>query len=269
MRALVRAAVLAASAVVVLASSTRARAEEKEKGTAVAAPRLRPRFHIQGFGSVPTAAWALSQERTIREFAEDGRLRTTYAAGRKPGYEVGAQFDLLRRWGLAVGFSGQDRDARATYEATLPHPLYLDVGGAPGLPGARRVEGELPGLAYREQVAHFDVVHTIPGARLDVTLFAGTSHVSISAELLRAIEYRHEYPFDEVTVTGTPVVRPSGSALGFNVGGGLAYRFNRRLALALQARYAQAKVQLLPVPDAPLDIDAGGLAASLGARIGF
>jgi hypothetical protein len=221
----------------------------------------RERFHIHGLGNIPASSWDLSEDRKFQEFREEGHIRSEYTAGTKPGYEAGVQFDILPRWGLAAALSGHNRDASATYDADLPHPLFLDRD--------RKVSGELSGLAYRETLAHFDLVHTIPGSRLDISLFAGTTRASVSSELIRTVEYRHEYPYDTATVTATPTIKPRATAFGFNAGAALSYRMRKHFALMAQGRFAQAKIRLLPVPDQPLNLDAGGLAAALGLRIGF
>lgn len=230
-------------------------------GPAFAQPAREPRVHLHALGSFPTAAQDFSETRTFREFSEDGRILADYAAGRGPGFEGGVQFDLTRRWGVQAAVSAQGRDDKAAWSAELPHPLYLDRD--------RRASGEQGGLRHTENAAHLDLVHTFPGRRFEGALFAGASYVSVKTELIRAIEYRHSYPYDTVSVTGTPTGSHSDSGVGFNGGGALSWKAAHRVAVRLQARYTEAKARLRPAEGHTVDIDAGGLAIALGARFSF
>ena len=219
------------------------------------------RVHLHALGSLAVGARDFSETRVFREFSEDGRIVSDYSPGRGPGFEGGVQFDLTRRWAVQGALSLQGRDDRAAWSAELPHPLYLNHD--------REVSGEQGGLRHTESSGHLDLVHTFPGRRFEVALFAGPSYVTVKTELIRAVEYRHTYPFDAVTVTGTPASTHSDSGVGFNGGGALSWKVARRLGLRLQARYTVAKARLVPVEGHPLEIDTGGLALGLGGRVSF
>jgi hypothetical protein len=219
------------------------------------------RVHLHALGSLPVAARDFSETRVFREFSEDGRIVSDYAPGRGPGFEGGVQFDITRRWALQGVLSIEGRDDKAVWSAELPHPLLLNRD--------REVSGEQAGLRHTESAGHLDVVHTFPGRRFDIALFAGPSYVTVKAQLIRAVEYRHSYPFDAVTVTGTPTARHSDGGLGVNGGGALSWKVARRLGVQFQARYTVAKARLVPVEGQTLEIDAGGLALGLGARVSF
>jgi hypothetical protein len=219
------------------------------------------RVHLHALGSLPLAAQDFSETRVFREFAEDGRIVSDYAPGRGPGFEGGVQFDITRRWALQGVVSIEGRDDKAAWSAELPHPLHLNRD--------REVSGEQSGLRHTESAGHLDVVHTFPGRRFDISLFAGPSYVTVKTELIRAVEYRHTYPFDAVTVTGTPTAAHSDSGLGVNGGGALSWKVARQLGLRFQARYTVAKARLVPVEGQTLEIDSGGLSLGIGARLSF
>jgi opacity protein-like surface antigen len=228
---------------------------------APAAPPRNARFHLHALGSFPLAAKDFSEERPFREFAEDGRILADYAAGSGPGFEGGLQFDFSRRFGVQVALALQARNDSAAWSAELPHPLYLNHD--------RKVAGDLGGLRHTENAGHLDLVLLVPGDRFAGSLFAGPSVVSAKAELIRAVEYNHTYPYDTVTVTGTPTGQFSDNAYGFNAGAAVSWKVARRVALRAQGRYTVAKIKLLPAEGHTLELDAGGLALGLGASVGF
>ena len=246
--------------VFVLASPAFAQSAAATRAATPASPR-EPRVHLHVLGSIPVAARDFSKTRTFREFSEDGRLLADYTAGRGPGFEGGVQFDFTRRWGVQAAVSAQGRDDKAAWSAELPHPLHLNRD--------RQATGEQGGLRHTENAAHLDLVHTFPGRRLEGALFAGASYVSVKTELIRAVEYRHSYPFDAVTVTGTSTGAHSDGGAGFNGGGLLSWKAAARVAVRLQARYTVARARLRPVEGHTLDVDTGGLALGLGARFSF
>ena len=246
---------LTAVALVVFGVAIRAFAQ------APAAPPRDPRFHLHALGSLPAAVKDFSEDRPFHEFAEDGRILADYAAGSGPGFEGGLQFDFSRRWGVQAALALQGRDDSAAWSAELPHPLYLNHD--------RKVSGNLGGLRHTENAGHLDLVFNIPGDRFGAALFAGPSAVSVKAQLIRAVEYNHAYPFDTVTVTGTPTDSFSDSAYGVSAGAAVSWRVARRVAVRAQGRYTAAKVKLVPTEGHTLELDAGGLAVGLGASIGF
>jgi len=83
------------------------------------------------------------------------------------------------------------------------------------------------------------------------------------------VEYTQAYPYDSVTVTGTPFDTVSGHAFGFNVGGALAWPAARHVAIASQVRYSRAQVALEPTADDRVTVTAGGLSLAVGLRLDF
>ena len=105
--------------------------------------------------------------------------------------------------------------------------------------------------------------------RLQWTAFAGPSLVGLEADLLRAVEYTHAYPYDSVTVTGTPFAASRGHAFGFNLGAGLDCQLATHLALATQGRWTRATVPLDAGTGDRVGVAGGGLHLSAGLRLDF
>jgi opacity protein-like surface antigen len=91
----------------------------------------------------------------------------------------------------------------------------------------------------------------------------------VRAELVQRVDYTQAYPFDTVTVTGTPLAETSNHAFGFNVGAGLDWRVARHVAIGTQLRFSRATVSLEPTAEDHVEIDAGGVALTGGLRLDF
>jgi hypothetical protein len=208
-------------------------------------------------GALATSGASFHGERRFTEFAEEGRIESDYARGAGPGLEVGLEYALGRRFGLAASVNLLGRGASSSYDGSLPHPLYLER--------PRRVSGTLDGLSYRERALHLGLTWRAERGRLRYGVSAGPSHGRVSAELVERIEYRQAYPFDEVQVTTVPRATHRGSGFGFNAGAELDYRWRPGVAAALRLRYHRFGPDL---PDAAgtVDIDGGAFQIGVGLR---
>jgi opacity protein-like surface antigen len=91
----------------------------------------------------------------------------------------------------------------------------------------------------------------------------------VRAELVQRVDYTQAYPFDTVTVTGTPLAATSDHAFGFNVGAGLDWQVARHVAIGTQVRFSHATISLEPTAEDRVEIDAGGLQLTGGLRLDF
>jgi hypothetical protein len=225
------------------------------------APRDYKRFRLDAGGAFGASGIDFTEDRTIRQFAEDGRIRTDYATDPGPGFEGGLLFRVTRNLGVSFGASRVQHDGAASFQASIPHPLYFDRD--------REVSGSLDSVGQSETALHFDVVYTATRGKLDLHLFAGPTRMTVEADLLQDVQFAQTYPYDTLTVTGTPSQSVSGSAFGFNVGGGVDYRLGKSFGLGAQLRFSRAKAELVGAPGSTVSIDAGGLQVGLGARVIF
>ena len=220
----------------------------------------RARIFLNGafdFGSID-----FSQSRTFKEFAEEGKVSTEYSANTGKGFELGLHFRFKGRLGAMASVSSVGRDATASVTASLPHPLYLAR--------PRQATTTKEGLSYHETAVHVDFVYAIPAAKsLELFLFAGPSFVDVKSDLVTRLNYHQAYPYDEVSVTGVDVAEASDSGFGFNLGGGLDYRFGKRFGLGAQVRFTTASAKLAPAEGPAIAIDAGGFQAAVGLRLFF
>ena len=185
---------------------------------------------------------------------------TTYEAKTAFGFEGGLQYSFTKHLGLAASFASVTRDSTGSYSASLPHPLYLER--------PRKVSGEAAGLDYKENVVHSDVVVGGRSGALRFGAFAGASFFNVKADVLERIQYDQTYPYDTVTVTGTPLQKAQDSPIGWNAGASLDYALGARFGLGVQGRYSRAKAELA-AGQGTVKIDVGGLDLAFGVRIYF
>jgi hypothetical protein len=217
-----------------------------------------PRVALHLGGAAATGAEGFRAERRFTEFAEEAHLRADYARGLGPGLDVGVDVGFGRALALNAAFTLQRRGVSASYEAALPHPLYLAR--------PRAVGGSVADLAYSETAVHLSAVLRRQGGRVRYGLFAGPTWARVAPELVERVQYTHAYPYDAVEVTGLPRGRESGSALGFHAGGTLEYRLRSRVAVALLVRYYGFTPEL-PDSAGTVELDGGGVLAGLGLRV--
>lgn len=213
-------------------------------------------------GAFAASSLEFDEARTFTEFAEEGSLRASYKGDPGPGFEAGLQYNFMKSLGLLASFSLVDRDETASFDAALPHPLYLDRD--------RQARGDVTGLSYKEQAVHLDLVFTGSTGSLDVNLFAGATLFKVESALIDQIRYTHSYPYDNVTVSSpVPTRIVEDSPVGFNIGASLDYRLGGSFGLGAQVRFSRGTAELAPVAGQTLSIDAGGLQVGGGLRIFF
>jgi opacity protein-like surface antigen len=198
---------------------------------------------------------------TFTEFAEQGRIESQYREDPGPGFEIGLGLRLRRRLGLTAAGSLDRRDGAGSFSATLPHPLYFGA--------FRQASGDFRGTSIREGAVHLDLALLGGSGRLQWSAFAGPSLIRVRAELVQRVDYTQAYPFDTVTVTGTPLAETRNHAFGFNVGAGLDWQVARHVAIGTQVRFSRATVSLEPTAEDRVDIGAGGFHLTGGLRLDF
>jgi len=201
-----------------------------------------------------------TETRTFEEFTETGSATVDYSQDAGLGFGVAFQWRFLQRLAARGTVTYVTRDGTAHYDASFPHPLYLNR--------PRSATGEVPGLSHKETSVHFDLVFAPRAGRVDFSLFAGGSLIKVETELLTSFTRNEVYPFDEVTVTvGQATV--SDTPFGFNVGAGADWRLSSRVAVGAQFFFSRATAKLATPSGGSLEIDAGGPHITVGVRFMF
>jgi opacity protein-like surface antigen len=222
----------------------------------------RTRFTFLLNAGVLPAKLEFSEARTFTEFAEQGTLDVDNSYDLGVGGEVGLRYLFTGHVGAEAVFSYTTRNGSAEYTGRFPHPLYLDR--------PRVVSGTVEDLTHKEATVHVDLVYAGTSEKFGYALFGGLSYfVQVKPNLIGLPQYTQIFPYDEITVTNVPVLSPSESKAGFNVGGELEYRFSEKVGGALAVRYSRASVELAVDDANTVKIDAGGFFVALGVRVRF
>ena len=151
------------------------------------------------------------------------------------------------------------RDA-GTFAATLPHPLYFGA--------FRPASGDFRGASQSESAVHLDVALLGRGGRLQWSAFAGPSLLALQADLVQRVDYTQAYPFDTVTVTGTPFASTRNHAFGSTWARAWTGP-SRATSRSGPGAFSRATVSLAPTADDRVEIGAGGLYLTGGLRLDF
>jgi hypothetical protein len=221
------------------------------------------RFRAIVNGAFAPAALKFAESRLFTEFAEQATLDARYDEKAGPGFDLGLQYNVGKRFGVLAGVSRMSRSGSGSFAAVLPHPLYFNQ--------LRKAEGRLEGLHYSETAGHLDLVGSARSGPFELAVFGGATLFSVKTDVVDKLEYSHSYPYDSVTITGVPKQRVSRSPKGWNVGGRADYALGRerRFGVGLQLRYSEASVAIAPSEGNSFKFNAGGLQLAAGARFFF
>ena len=227
-----------------------------------AAAAEEPRFvaAVAGGALLFSSGWSATS--SYAEFAEAARIDAAYEPGPGVALEASLAMRITRRLRLATAFDWTRRNGEATIDAQLPHPFFFDR--------PRRIEASASGLERTERASHLDLEWLAVEGRVELAVFAGATALRAEADLVERVDYAHEYPYDEVSFRSVATRRVSSDlAFGWNAGASLEWRFSRRLGLALQARYVDARPELTAPGGETVRIDAGGLQTVAALRVRF
>jgi hypothetical protein len=224
-------------------------------------PEREKRVRILVNGSYNATALEFSERSTFESYLEEGESRRSYDGGKGFVFEAGAIVSVWKELGVMGSFELYQSEIDASYEETLPHPLYFDE--------PRTVSGAETGLSYDERAFHVDAVYSKEFSSITVDLFGGPTFFFTTTEVLDQVDTASDYPFDEVAVSGTSTVKVDDDPIGFNAGGAVTFRLSETFGLAAQARYSKATIRVQRASGSEVELDAGGLRVGGGIRISF
>src|SRR5262245_37080269 len=207
-------------------------------------------------GSFGVGAVDYSETRTFTQFVEQGRIDAAYTNSGKVGVELGLQYNLVPHFGLQAGYALNNRDTDATITASIPHPFYFNQ--------PRTATAQATDYSYRESIIFVDLVGNGRSGKWEYDVFAGVSFFKVEPDVVSEIQFNQTYPYDSVTITGTPKTSLSANKTGYNVGANLDYHFSEHVGFGIQGRYSRAKFSFVTTPGNNLDLDAGGFQAGAG-----
>ncbi len=194
---------------------------------------------------------------TVREFAENGTLRSAYKIGGARGGGVHLQYNLRPRFALRLGFHTFSRKSTGTFEAEVPHPFFL---GRP-----RTVTGTQAGLGFHESAYSLTGAYRGGSGRWRWSVDGGPAVFAVSATVAEKVAYGHVFPYDTATFSGITSTRKKAAPIGVAAGVELVRDLSPSISVLAQARFNRGSGNL-DVNGQKISIKSGGAQARFGLR---
>jgi hypothetical protein len=232
-----------------------------QKARPAAAPG-NPRGSISVNGGYQLTSTQFDDSFTFTVHQETGTSRLTYPIDAGPTFDVGGGMQIWRGLGIGVAISRFTLDGSVMAESSIPHPFFLQQH--------RSISGEANGSSRQETAVHVQAQYSIPaGRRLQITLMAGPSVLSVTQALVLDVNFAEEYPFDTATFGGVDSADRTGTDAGFNAGADVRWMFTRSVGVGAVLRFTRATVDLAAGDGRTVAVDAGGTQAGVGLRLAF
>jgi hypothetical protein len=192
---------------------------------------------------------------------ENAVFTTTYATPTGPMFDGGVAVRLKGNLGVGIVVSSFSGKGDGAVTGTVPHPFLFNT--------PRPVSGTASGLERSELVTHIQAVYVIPRGKLDIAIGGGPSWFNVKQDLVTDAIYAEIYPYDVATFTSATTSRVMKSALGFNVGLDVGFRFGPNIGVGGLVRFARAPTDFSAANSVAVKVNAGGVQAGGGLRVYF
>lgn len=212
-------------------------------------------------GSTFTDTFQYNHPYTVNIPGEDASVNTTFEIPGGAMFDGGVLVRIFRHVAAGVAYyqASSTNDLHVT--ARIPHPLLITRH--------RTVEGTTP-ARHEQSGLHVNAAYILPAAaRVYVAVSAGPTYFTAKQRVVKSVAVSETYPYDAASFASAELESLSGSGWGFNAGVDVGWMFTRNVGVGGMLRYSRATLSLEPSGRGALDIDAGGLHAGVGARIGF
>jgi hypothetical protein len=192
---------------------------------------------------------------------EEASVDTTFEIPSGAMFEGGVLVRIFRNVAAGVAYyqASSTNDLQVT--ARIPHPLLITRH--------RTVEGATP-ARHEQSGLHVNAAYILPATeRVYVAVSAGPTYFTARQRVVKSVAVSETYPYDTASFASADLESLSGSGWGFNAGVDVGWMFTRNVGVGGMLRYSRATLSLEPSGRDALDIDAGGLHAGIGARVGF
>lgn len=199
---------------------------------------------------------------TRRQYAEDGRVDTTYKVNAGPAFNVAAGARVWKALGVGVGVSRFSTSTPATLTGSVPNPFFFNQ--------PRSISGSVGGLKREELAVHVQARGMLEaGPRLEVMAFGGPSFFQVKQSVVTDFSISESYPYDAATFQSAITTQSTTSKIGVNAGGDVAFFFTRQVGVGVTAQFAGTTVEIEGVGGAKHDLKVGGGTVGGGLRIRF
>ena len=204
-----------------------------------------------------TQSNSVSWQREV--YYENAAFGVDYNVRKGNSFNCGLGYKFSRSVGVEIGVDIASRNLNASYDASIPHPLYFN--------SPREAVGAA-GYKVSENAAYVNLVLTIPISRLGFDLFAGPAYFFTSAELIGGLQYSQSYPYSSVILKAQNQ-KISKNVMGFNAGASLTFYFMQNMGVFIAGQYLSGSAEFRPSEAPGLKLSLGGLKAGGGIKISF
>lgn len=195
---------------------------------------------------------------TIKDYAEDGTLKSSYAVGGAPGAAFDLQYNLSGRFGVRAGFQTFSRKSEGTFEAQVPHPFFFSR--------LRSVSGKETDMGFSESAISLTAVYRAGSGKWKVNVEGGPAFFNVNATIADRILLGETYPYDTVQFGGVTSSKKKVSPIGFAVGLEVGRELSKSVAAVVQGRFSQATGDL-DLNGQKMSVKAGGASVRIGLRV--
>lgn len=192
---------------------------------------------------------------------EEASVETSYDLPKPVMPDAGVLVRIIGNFAAGVAYDQSSATNDLDITARIPHPFFIAR--------PRTVEGTLQ-TRHQESGVHLNAAYVFPATkRILVAASAGPSYFSVKQRAVKTVAITESYPYDTASFASAEVEVLTKSGWGFNAAVDVGWMINRNFGVGGLLRYAKGTLSLKPTGRTARDIDAGGLHAGLGARIGF
>ncbi len=217
------------------------------------------------FGYQNRAATDIATSKTSTIYDETATVSSTQTIESSGGmFDVAGGIRLFGNFGIGVGYNRLSREAAGTITAKVPHPLFYDQ--------PRTASAEIANLKHQETALHLMGVFVLPITnKFDVTLSAGPTFFNLEQQTISGDAQYSEAgaPYNSITLNSVTKVTTKEKKVGYNVGADLTVRITTNIGIGGFARYAAAKIEIVPSAGEALEVNVGGLQFGGGIRLRF
>lgn len=209
--------------------------------------------YAQSLGST-----TFSGTQTVKDYAEDGTLKSSYDVGGAPGAAFDLQYNLKSSFGVRLGFQTSSRKATGTFDAQVPHPFFFSR--------LRSVSGTEGDMGFSESAFYLTAVYRGGSGKWKFNVEAGPALFNVNATVADHLTLGETYPYDTVQFSGVTSSKKKVSPFGFAVGLEVGRQVSNAVAVVVQGRFSQGTGDL-DVNGQKMSVKAGGGQIRAGLRI--
>jgi len=221
------------------------------------APLGESRFEVGLAFAETLGSSTFSGTQTVKDYAEDGTLKSSYEVGKAPGAALDLQYNFKKTFGVRVGWQTFSRKSTGTFDAQIPHPFFF---GKP-----RSVSGTQSDLGFSESAFSATLVYRGGSGKWKLNVEGGPAFFNVKATVADRINYGDVYPYDTVTFSGISPSEKTVSPFGFAVGLEVGRELSDAIILVVQGRFSQGSSDI-DLNGTKVSVKAGGGQVRIGLR---